>query len=370
MKLLPNSIALFTLFISTALLSISAKGQITVSLNGGSILQHQVRTPYTDPGVTAKDADGNIISSTVELVSGPINVNILGVYQLVYQVTPSAVLSSVTSGTTPVTVMRTVKVVDAVECMLHSLPGSEYMVVDVNDANFAEPTVFGSDNYYPTVSITRKGSLDISKLGTYTVTYTGVDGSGNTCTYIRTIKVTDRAKPILVCKSATIGLNTTFDPMTCVSVADNYFLPADFFLATNGCKLDVISNNVDPTVPGTYQVCYQATDGEGNVSALCCAAVTVSSQTMGITEGSIDSYFTIYPNPTAGNVEISLNHNTGGPVTIKITTIRGQTIKTYTEQDITNGKITADLSGETGGIYFVEIKSSNNVFTKKLVLSK
>ena len=361
MKLLTNSIAFFLFFI-TVLLPASVAGQITATLNGGSHIQHQVRTPYTEPGVTAKDANGNVISASMQLITGAIDVNILGTYNLSYIVTPGAVIASQTGGgSNQTTVIRTVTVVDNVECMLQSVPGTESLVVDVYDISFIEPSVTATDNYYPSVSVTRNGSFDISKLGTYVINYKGIDGSGNTCTYERTIKVVDREKPQVSCNPVTIDVNTTFDPMANVLVSDNYFTPS-------GCTLEVISNNVDPSLPGIYQVCYQATDGEGNVSEPCCATVTVTSQTMGIAEDT-GVYFDLYPNPSTGNFDITLNRNQE-PVTIQITTITGQTIKTYTEKDITNGKITADLTGEAAGIYFVQITNASNAGTKKLVLSK
>src|SRR5262249_42823671 len=103
--------------------------------------------------------------------------------------------------------------------------------------------------------------------GTYTITYTATDSSGNATTTTRTVIVADANGPV-------ITLNGD-NPMT-VECGNGYVEPGA--TATDGCigaSLPVtISGNV-PTTPGTYTVTYSAT-GSSGVTATKTRTVIVS----------------------------------------------------------------------------------------------
>src|SRR5215213_10243004 len=93
---------------------------------------------------------------------------------------------------------------DTASCILNTQPGTDNLIVNVYDSAFVEPLVTVTDNSSSYVTINRKGNFDITITGTYIITYTGTDGVGNICSYVRIIKVVDRTKPTIVCQPVTI----------------------------------------------------------------------------------------------------------------------------------------------------------------------
>lgn len=259
------------------------------------------------------------------------------------------------------------KAQDTTDCILHTAPGTDTILVDVYDSGFVEPQVTGTDDQSTTVPVQRTGDIDITKLGNYTITYTGTDGAGNTCTFVRVIKVVDRIKPVMICLPLTVKKGTAIDPFVGVGADDNYNFPQDFINKTNGCRIEIVSNNVNPNVEGIYEICYVAIDQSGNTSDTCCSVVSMVTSCP-----SVDGFgfpIDIYPNPTNGKFEVLLKEDVEA-ITIKIINLTGQTIKTYTELDIANGKIAVDLTGETAGIYFIQIIHADKGGFTRLSLSK
>lgn len=168
----------FLLFASAAMAAAP-----TIVLIGPSSINHQVATPYTDMGATAVDENGVDITASVKIMSGAVNGDVFGIYRLTYGVTDGNGQSS--------SVTRLINVTDLIAPTITSLNGSTYIEACLNDFYFTEPQVTASDNYFPSVQITRTGSFDITALGTYTVVYTATDGAGNISIYTRTIKVID-----------------------------------------------------------------------------------------------------------------------------------------------------------------------------------
>lgn len=116
----------------------------------------------------------------------------------------------------------------------------------------------------------------------------------------------------------------------------------------NSYLLDVFSTS--NTNQGTFQICVYGYLG-----------------TIGINERSLSSSISIYPNPSTGKYLVSNMWNKNS-LYIEITNILGQTIDTY---HIGNSNtVTLDLSGQPDGIYFVKIKTSGEIITKKIVLSR
>ena len=76
------------------------------------------------------------------------------------------------------------------------------------------------------------------------------------------------------------------------------------------------------------------------------------------------------PNPTAGNVNITIN-GVDDNVNITIFNVIGQAVKTYASSDVaTVFNKNLDLNDLSGGTYLVKIQSGNKIATKKLVITK
>lgn len=115
-----------------------------------------------------------------------------------------------------------------------------------------------SDNYYDMliddVIIT---SNVCNKVGRYKAIYQLTDQSNNVGEAILNICIKDNVKPIIETSNQTIDLYSYFDPYNYVYAMDN--LDGDI-----SDKVTIISNNVDPTKNGEYEVVYYVYDSSGN----------------------------------------------------------------------------------------------------------
>ncbi len=216
----------------------------TVSLIGNATMYVEVGKPFTDPGVTATDPDGNPITPTVK---GSVDTAVMGKYTITYSA--SYGLSAVTTVTRKVVVRDTTKPVI-------TLNGDATMTVEINTV-FTDPGVVVADNSAEDIQAMVTGTVDVTTLGTYTLRYDATDASGNSSEVNRTVEVVDTTKPVITLKGAktmTIELDGTFtDPGA--TVTDN---------SKEVLTVSVSGATVDPTTIGTYKICYDATDSSGN----------------------------------------------------------------------------------------------------------
>ncbi|GAB2533894.1 immunoglobulin-like domain-containing protein [Gracilibacillus alcaliphilus] len=165
-----------------------------ITLKGDNPLILEVGTDYQEAGAAATDnADGDI-SDQIE-ITGSIDTSKIGSYPVTYQVTDH-------SGN-QTEVIRTVEVVDTTVPEI-TLQGEEEVTIELGD-DYAEAGATASDNYDGDISeqVTVTGSVDISQIGTYRLTYIVMDSSGNTTRVIRTINVIDTIAPTEVTLEAT-----------------------------------------------------------------------------------------------------------------------------------------------------------------------
>ena len=116
-------------------------------------------------------------------------------------------------------------------------------------------------------------NVDTTKAGTYEVTYKVTDSQGATATKTITVTVNPKAEPLnqmpeITAEDKTLTVGDTFDPMKDVTAADK----EDGDITD---KIEVVSNNVDTTKAGTYEVTYKVTDSQG-ASATKTITVTVN----------------------------------------------------------------------------------------------
>jgi hypothetical protein len=216
----------------------------SILINGGSNVTVECHTSYTDAGATASVSCSGSIPVTT---SGTVDVNTPGTYTITY---------SATSGGNTVTADRTVTVVDTTAPTL-ALNGANPMTVECH-TGFVDPGVTASDSCAggAGVTVTTSGTVDANTVGTYTVTYNGVDPSGNEAAPVtRTVNVVDTTPPVItmVGGNMTVECHTSFtDPGAS---------------ANDGCEGPVpvsTSGSVDVNTPGTYTLTYSATDAHGN----------------------------------------------------------------------------------------------------------
>ena len=127
-------------------------------------------------------------------------------------------------------------------------------------------------------TVTASGTVDVSTVGTYTITYTATDAASNVGTATRTVNVVDTTAPIISLNGAnvlTVELGSSYTELGA--------------MADTG-ETVTASGTVDTSTIGTYTVNYTATDATGNVGNLLSATqvVFLSDATWTVPSGVTD----------------------------------------------------------------------------------
>ena len=77
-----------------------------------------------------------------------------------------------------------------------------------------------------------------------------------------------------------------------------------------------------------------------------------------------DDKYVLYPNPTSGNVQLTMSNEQLGS-RVEIVDINGVVVKQF---PINSAQFTVDLSKQAKGVYFVKLITENGVATQKLIL--
>ncbi len=237
-----------------------------ITLNGAAVDTIEVGSAWTDAGATATDAkDGNLDGAIV--VTGSVDVNVLGIYVVTYYVQDAQGNSS--------EVTRTIYVVDTEAPMITNASAypdgtnPSIWIVDVQLQNvFVDVTSF-SDNYNSignnltvtaTPGIGMEASVDTRFKGATAVTYTATDESGNTTVQVIRYVVEDYEPPVIdlhTLDTVWHEVNTNYNPVN-ATASDNLYNTTQISLT--------MTSNVNPFVLGTYQDTYTATDASGNIA--------------------------------------------------------------------------------------------------------
>jgi hypothetical protein len=232
-----------------------------ITLNGASTLTVECHTSFADPGATASDnCDGNLTNSIS--VSGTVNANAVGTYTLTY---------TVSDGANTTTATRTVNVVDTTNPVI-TLNGSGSVTVECH-TSYTDAGATASDSCAISVPVTTSGAVNINVPGTYTLTYTASDPSGNAATPVtRTVNVVDTTVPTINCPSNIV----VYLPLNSTATSMPVTLPA--VTATDSCDSSAsvtVSHTSGAIFPvGSTTVTATATDDSGNSSS-CSFTVTV-----------------------------------------------------------------------------------------------
>lgn len=152
-----------------------------VTLNGSASLTVTEGDTFTDPGATYTD---NVDGTGTATVSGTVDMSTPGSYTLTYSYTDEA-------GNQADSVTRTVVVEprDTVAPVV-TLVGDATITIQLGET-FTDPGATYSDNLDGTGNATASGTVDVNTVGSYTITYTATDSSGNTGSVTRTVIVSD-----------------------------------------------------------------------------------------------------------------------------------------------------------------------------------
>jgi len=117
--------------------------------------------------------------------------------------------------------------------------------------------------------------------------------------------------------------------------------------------------NLSPFNPGRTGVDFKQTATEIKPNGAGVGNIPVSSQ-----------YFTVYPNPSQGNVTLTWNNTKGGAADINVTNVTGQRVYTDRINLDASGRSELHLGQLGAGTYFINIASGNDHYYQKLVIQK
>ena len=152
-----------------------------VALNGLATMTVTEGDTFTDPGATFTD---NVDGTGTASVTGTVDMSTPGTYTLTYGYTDTA-------GNQADSVTRSVVVEprDTVAPVV-TLVGDETITIQLGDT-FTDPGAIYSDNLDGTGNAMASGTVDVNTVGSYTITYTATDSSGNSASVTRTVVVSD-----------------------------------------------------------------------------------------------------------------------------------------------------------------------------------
>jgi len=220
------------------------QGATDVTIEAGTLFD-------TKRNVTATDeTDGDLTKSI--LIAGAVDSKKPGLYSLTYSVKDRAGNEA--------KMIRRVTVKDTIKPLLSGVTNQS---INLNSTFDPKKGITAKDNIDGDVtkSIQVSGSVNLKKIGTYTLTYKVADRSGNTTTLIREITVKDNVKPVITgAKSKTIKYKSSFNPMTGVTAKDN----VDGSLT----KAIKVTGSVNSKRKGVYALTYTVKDKAGNSTSM------------------------------------------------------------------------------------------------------
>ncbi len=214
-------------------------------LIGNSSVTNEVFNAYNDAGFSL---DTGTETGYYVLTSDNVNINIIGEYQVTYQLYDS-------EDTLIDTIIRTVFIRDSQKPLI-TLNGDDIIYLEYNQ-EYNDSSVTCSDNYDSECTIVVAGDIvDTNVLGSYNITYNSIDSSGNIADEVtRQVIVQDTTAPVL-------SLNPSLDTIELNGEYTEYGVTAtDFQLTTTS-----ITGNVSTSQAGTYILVYTVEDASGNVS--------------------------------------------------------------------------------------------------------
>lgn len=224
-----------------------------LTMLGSTPVSVHVYSSYNDAGATASDNYSGNLTSQIRTVNG-VDTSNVGSYQVLYTVQD---YFGFTDSKT-----RTVNVIDTVAPVISAKGGSPYMHSVCNPL-VDSSIIMATDNYYKNLTYNRTGSVDVNTPGTYAVSYTVTDGSGNiSSTLAVNIQVADITKPVLSVASPDTVVLEVFTPFT-----EPAFTATDVNCLNNNNVTVTKSALPNKNVLGTYTYTVTATDASNNASS-------------------------------------------------------------------------------------------------------
>ena len=264
-----------------------------ITLKGSTLITIEQGTSYRDAGATATDNIDGIVKVTTQ---GRVDSSKVGTYTLTY--------SAVDKAGNRATKQRTIKVIpkkiiDKTPPII-TISGQKSITIE-QGTPYRDAGATATDNIDGVVKVTTEGSVNSSKVGSYTLIYRAVDKAGNRATQQRTIKVTpDKTPPVITL----IGKSFVKSEQTIEFVDGKYSrkgkqqkiykdLGATAKDNIDGVVSVVTDGTVDNSTRGTYILTYSAKDKAGNSASAKRTVQVVYDNTPPVITLLGNSYITI-----------------------------------------------------------------------------
>jgi hypothetical protein len=326
----------------------------TIKLLGNTIMYIEVYNSFKDPGYTATD---NYWKNLKVIVSNSVDTAVVGTYILTYNCTDSSGNKS-----TPLT--RTVYVEDTIKPVI-TLKGSDTMQVPVGTP-YVELGATVTDNYcLLSHNVKISGTINSNVLGTYILNYDIADCEGNQAiTVHRYVQVIDNIAPIITL----IGVANR-QVYRWQSYIEEGYTVSDNFWPRNKIQVDTLGNFVNTNFTGLYTIQYKATDGSGNVGYSAIRTIEVDSFRSGINTNVSDNWIKVYPNPSNGIVNVTLNLPQEENISLVVYDIYGKELVRIYDGNMQNQVFNLDLSGYSKGMYFLKLKAQDKQLIQKIIIN-
>ena len=239
---------------------------LDLTLRGAAEITLEYGEAYEEPGADAVYYGTIFQQEPLDVavtVEGAVDVSKVGTYVLHYNAAHEELADSAS---------RTVHVVDTAVPVI-SLLGEPEITLPVGE-EYVEFGWTASDNYSGdlTEAVTASGQLDPAVPGSYVLTYSVSDSSGNSCMASRTVTYVDVTAPVI-----------TLLGDGALEMDNGAIYEEPGFSAVDDCDGDLtalvtVESDLNSEIPGTYTVTYTVTDAAGN-TATAQRTVTVKDLT-------------------------------------------------------------------------------------------
>ncbi|HEX8129263.1 MAG TPA: immunoglobulin-like domain-containing protein [Pyrinomonadaceae bacterium] len=283
----------------------------------------ECHAPFVPPAAPANDAcDGPVPA----IVTSDVDPDTVGTYTITYTATDDNGTAADTSDDRVGTATRTVHVVDTTDPVI-TLNGGNTTTVECHGV-FTDPGAEATDACAGDLdsAIQVSGTVNPNTVGTYTLTYTVSDASGNDATATRTVTVVDTTAPVITIigdSPATVECHGIY--------ADEGATASD---ACAGAVPVSVSGSVDVNTPGAYTITYTATDGTNTGTAtrtvnvvdttdpvISCPANIVVTLPANSTAISMPVSFNVTASDSCGTAEVVTSHASGASFPVGTTTV-------------------------------------------------
>jgi len=214
-----------------------------------------------------------------------------------------------------------------------------------------------TDNCSGSVTGSHNAELPITQ--TTVVTWTYTDENGNSTTQTQNVTINDVTDPTISCvNDTTVNLS---ENQTVYTVQGSELNPVE---TGDNCEIATVVNNINNSSTlenqefqqGTTNVIWTVTDKSGN-TATCSFNVTVNLY--GSVNELVTGFISVYPNPTEGIFTVKVL-NSEKIQSISMYDVKGKCIINTLTKSI-------DITNCDRGIYFVKVKTTDNVYISKIL---